>query len=210
MSHHEGRSTGDHEFRRSGREEAPVVAPKALWTAGSLTVLLGLAGSFLALGAVRTLALASGMSVLGAAVHLARSRRLPVPRHPVLTITACIAVLGLLSCLIVLPGGAAVLVLVGVLIATASVVGLIHRGEVYRPVHPVATGGTGAADPLEREWMHSTAQLQESRSVADRLVLVGARQHILDDLLERNEGRVPGYVWASVDGPRSQSSQRSD
>jgi hypothetical protein len=174
-------------------------------------VLLCFVGSLLTIGAARTLALVTGLGFLGAAVHLTRSGYLPTLLHPVRTITGWIAVLGLLSCLLALPGGAALLTLGALLVTAAAALCLIRRQAlvIRRRMDLQMPSGSGPDDILRREWLGSVARLRATPAPSDRVTIVRTRQGILDDILDRSGGPVPGYVWASVDSTDGRSSHRS-
>jgi hypothetical protein len=174
-------------------------------------MLLCFVGSLLTIGATRSLALVTGLGFLGVAVCLTRSGYLPTLRHPVRTITMWIAVLGLLSCLLVLPGGAAVLALGAMFATTAAALCLIRRQAlvIRRRVDLQVPSGNGPDDDLRREWLSSVAQLGTTPTSSDRLTIVQARQGILDDILDRSGGLVPEYVWASVESTDGRSTHRS-
>jgi len=212
MSHSDRGATGRHEGGEPRRGTTTRIAPRVvLWTTGGLAVLLCFVGTLLTIGTTRTLALVTGLGFLGAAVHLTRSGYLPTLLHPVRTITVWIAVLGLLSCLLALPGGAVLLTLGALLVTTAAALCLIRRHALVtrRRMDLQMPSGSGPDDVLRREWLGSMARLRATAAPSDRLTIVRARQGILDDILDRSGGLVPGYVWASVESIDDRSSHRN-
>jgi len=54
-------------------------------------------------------------------------------------------------------------------------------------------------DELERAWLASTDELARAGSASFRLQVIEVRAQVLDEIIERTGGTVPGYVWDAAD-----------
>jgi hypothetical protein len=159
--------------------------------------LLALVGTALAVQPVLFLAIGATLAMLGALLGVAFKEELKDVPHPVLTGAALATTPALL------PGltevlGAATMAVAGVLVLSSPWV-VAWAGRRLRPwLLPARIVQAGMAEPdeaLRRQWAESTRQLAKATSLADRMVVVHARQQILDDVASRNGGRLPAFVW---------------
>lgn len=165
--------------------------------ATGLTCLLGLAGTALVVQPVLFLSIGATLAMLGALMAVAFKEELASMRHPVLTCALLATTPALLPGLARLIGSATPAV-AGLLVLTSPWVVVWADGRLrpwLLPARIVQAGMAAPDDALRRQWAESTRQLANATSVADRLLVVHARQQILDDVAARNGDRLPAFVW---------------
>ncbi|WP_457208285.1 hypothetical protein [Nocardioides sp. P5_C9_2] len=165
--------------------------------------LLALVGTALAVQPVLFLAIGATLAMLGALMGVAFQEELTSVRHPILTGAALATTPALLPGLATVLGGATLGVTALLVLSSPWVVAWVDRR--LRPwLLPARIVQAGMAEPdeaLRRQWAESTRQLAKATSLADRLVVVQARQQILDDVAARNGGRLPPFVWTTPEAP---------
>jgi hypothetical protein len=176
-------------------------AHRVIWRAAALvTVAVALLGTVLTVPLEGVIGMGIMLAIFGGSLGLTYRPDLPDVKHPVLAG----AVLFMLPALY--PGlagvlGEAALVLVGLLVLTSPWVTtrLVRwlRGRVL-PTADQAAMEASPAEALRLQWEESTRQLARAASVPDQLLLVRLREQILDDVLARNGGVLPTYVWAGT------------
>lgn len=177
-----------------------------LWLAGLLaTAGVGLMGAVQGLGWDRAVIAAIVTSALGATIGLAWIDDAECGKHPVLWGAALTLVGGLGLPGLFLALGVWAAAAIGLLGVTSPWVTQPLGARWFRMVRPspqweqVAIGH----DALLREWATLTWELAHSRTPRERVGVVEARAGILDDILGRNNGRIPDFVWWSVDEPHA-------
>ncbi|KRF34127.1 hypothetical protein [Nocardioides sp. Soil805] len=162
-----------------------------------VTCLLGLTGTALAVQPVLFLSVGATLALLGALMAVAFAEELKGMRHPVLTFAALATTPALLPGLARLIGSATP-VLAAVLVLSSPWIVTWADGRLrpwLLPARIVQAGMAGPDEALRRQWAESTRQLASATSVADRLLVVHAREQILEDVAARNGGRLPAFVW---------------
>ncbi len=175
---------------------------RAIWLSTVVCVsLVGVVGTALVMPWTQAVGIAVCVGVFGTFIGFAFGEEFSSLRR---TVLVCAALFGLSA--LVLPG----LVHLCGPVAFGVVAALVLASpEASRPIvrllrphlGPPDLQRAGMADPneaLRRQWLAATAQLEEAARTSDRLLLVELRSRILDDLLERGDGRLPGYVWDSL------------
>jgi hypothetical protein len=166
--------------------------------ATGLTCLLGLIGTALSVQPVLFLSVGATLALLGALMAVAFAEELKGMRHPVLTFAALATTPALLPGLARLIGSATPAV-AGVLVLSSPWIVTWADGRLrpwLLPARIVQAGMAAPDEALRRQWAESTRQLAAATSMADTLLVVHAREQILDDVAARNSGRLPGFVWA--------------
>ena len=156
--------------------------------------LLALVGTALAVQPVLFLAIGATLAMLGALLGVAFQEELKDVRHPVLTGAALATTPALLPGLTEVLGGATLAVTAVLVLTSPWVVGqAVRRLQPWlQPARIVQAGMAEPDEALRRQWVESTRLLGEATtSLAERMVVVQARQQILDDLAARNGGRLP-------------------
>jgi hypothetical protein len=148
------------------------------------------------------LAILFTMILFGGVMGYAFKEDLPHVRHPVvggaLLFTAPALYPGLSQLLGAAAGGA-----VAVLALTSPFIVFRAGGLLRRRLSPTTVEEAAMMGPdeaLRRQWMASTHQLRRAETIQDRLLIVRAREQILDDLAERTVGQFPDYVWNTLGG----------
>lgn len=166
------------------------------------TIVVALTGALLDGPVGRVVAVTSVMAGFGALMGLCLKSELAQVRHPVLGGAAVFAIVSLLPGLQVLVGPWALVWVVVLLMASPPLVGLV--GEGLRRRHPVSDPEIAALarpdEALRRQWVESARQLARATTVPEVLLLVQAREQILDDILTSTGGLLPDYVWAAAGG----------
>lgn len=184
-----------------------MIAYRALWTAAVVFwAVLGLIGSLTVMSPGHAAAFVVAVGALGAVSGYACARELPAVRHPVWAGALLpVAVLVLMPGVVQLLGGIGIAV-IAALVVTAPPVASRIGVRLAQHRRRLDDGATAACQPppttddgLSRQWIESTKLLDAARSPAERLSIVEVRSQILDDLVERWQGRVPDCVWRSVE-----------
>lgn len=170
------------------------------WAAVVLTAVVGTAGAPLVMSWAHAVSMLVTLPILGAAMGWALSEEFTSVRRPVLLGA------GLFVVPFVLPGfeavlGAATWVVLVALVLTSPWLAPLRRRVAAR-VLPSDAGRSGpvpAEEGLRREWIESTRQLRSATDDSDRLVVVGARAEILEELAARGSP-LPDYVWDGLRG----------
>lgn len=168
------------------------------------TVAIGLAGTLLAVPLEAVVAVGLMLVVFGALMGYAFKDELPRVRHPILIGAALFTGPGLYPGLAELLGPAAVGLVALLAVLSPPVVSLTVR-RLRGRLLPSETECAAMAPPeqaLRLQWVESTRQLERAATLDEQLLVVQAREQILDDLVERSNGVLPDYVWrpASRDG----------
>jgi hypothetical protein len=170
------------------------------WIAACALALVGLVGTALTVPLEAALAMGLMLALFGGLMGLSFASDLPRVKHPVLAGAALFTVPGLcpgLSALLGPAGLGALVLLVATCPALVSFVARMLRGRVL-PSETERAGMASPEDALRLQWEESTRQLERASSIEERLLVVHAREQILDDVMARSEGELPGYVWSTT------------
>lgn len=174
-------------------------AYRTLWRrVAAGTVGFGVLGAAGAMSLAEIVGVVVFLGVWGGALGYALSSELKRFRHPVpsgagLAIGAALVLRGLAHLL----GPLALAVVAALLLTSPYVVGLVV-GWLRPRISPTDVVRAGSAAPdvaLERQWVMSTALLEDASTDEERLLAIQTRAEILDDLTQRGGGRLPDYVW---------------
>jgi hypothetical protein len=162
-----------------------------------------LAGTVATMQPEAFLAILFTMAMFGGVMGYAFKDDLPQVRHPILGGVVLFTTPALYPGLSQLLGAAAGGV-IAVLVLTSPFV-VDHAARHLRPrlvpSQVEVAGQAGPDEALQRQWTESTRQLNQAASLQDLLLIVHAREQILDELTDRTSGQLPDYVWDSRDGP---------
>ncbi len=160
--------------------------------------LLALVGTAFAVQPVLFLAIGATLAMFGALMAVAFKDDLVDVRHPVLTGAALASTPALLPGLAQVLGSATMAVTAVLVVTSPWVVTWLDRRlrPWLLPARIVQAGMASPDEALRRQWAESTRQLARATSIPERMLVVQARQQILDDVAARNEDRLPPFVWS--------------
>lgn len=201
----------DPEPRDGGSLDVAPVHRRWWRSAVVITVLLAVVGTLLRVPLDGALGLGVLLAMFGAGLGHGFAPDLPHVRHPRLVGAALCTTPALYPGLTELVGHLA-LALVALLVVTSPGVWARLRRRLHsRPGLVGADALLAAPDvALRLQWEESTRQLGAARTPREKAGLVRLRQHILDDVLTRSGGELPGYVWNGTPGPGTDSPDGPD
>lgn len=181
---------------------------RAVWrVVATITVLLAAVATAFTMDLGVVFAAVFALAVFGSLIALTMRDELAHVRYPVPKGAALAAVPALVPGLSQVAGPAGTATAVVVAVASPWVV-----TRALRRVRPwllpsllVQAAMADEDDALRRQWAESTRQLQRATTVGERMVVVGVRQQILDDVAARSGGPLPSFVWESSHGRARQS-----
>ena len=173
-------------------------------------VVLAMAATVLTVPVSLFLAIAFAFAMFGALFAVAFQDDLKGVRYPVVKGALLGASPALIPGLGHVLGPSAGLVALGLALTTPWAVGQVVRRvqPLLGPSRVVQAGMAAPDEALRRQWVESSRQLREARTLSERMVVVRVRQQILDDLAARNGGQLPAFVWG-LSGPSGGLARRS-
>jgi hypothetical protein len=176
------------------------------WGCFWVAVTAGSVGTILSLGPPRAIATLLTLAVVGGAIGYIIGRELPSSRYAATSGAAIVSAPVLIDGLVELSGAAVAGCVFVLLLCTAPfLVRPALRQLRRRTAGPAPIEEAALASPdeaLRLQWRSTTAQLAKARDARERLLVVQLREQILDEILERDGGRLPEFVFDQT-GPTS-------
>ncbi|RYP84053.1 hypothetical protein EKO23_17405 [Nocardioides guangzhouensis] len=176
------------------------------WTFFGVAVAAGSVGTLASLGPAQGIATLLTLLVVGGLIGFIVGRELPSSHYAVTGGATLVAAPVLIDGVVELFGPAVAFTVLVLVVATAPfVTGPVLRLVQRRTAVPEEVEEAALASPdeaLRLQWRSSSAQLAQARNARERLLVVELRAQILDELAERDGGRLPDFVFDQT-GPRS-------
>lgn len=176
------------------------------WSCFGVAVAAGSVGTIASLGPAQGMATLLTLVVVGGLIGFIVGRELPESRYAATAGAAVVAAPVLIDGLVELFGPAVAVTVFVLVVATAPfVTGPVVRLVQRRTAMPDPVEEAGLASPdeaLRLQWRSSSAQLARARDARERMLVVELRAQILDEIAERDGGRLPDFVFDQT-GPRS-------